>query len=397
MADEFDESAAGGRTDVGVPARRSLALGPEGVAIVLVVMAIAVVTAGLLLGGPASPSTNGNASPSRAASAQTTPAPTTSIDVADITACLDIDARLLEDRAGLQAELEAPVFAPTNVAALFRKANADLLSAIGVAARLEREAPTAEIGATLSATYGDLHREVSDALGNSVQFTKAYHAAATSVAAGLARLEALDVVLRGLRDQAGATPRPSPSAPPSAVPPSARPTPTQSSGPGPSGSSGPSATPAPAGLVNAGFEAGVGPPWELLLAPGSAATLQADPTVRASGSSAARVDIAVSGDERAAVAVRQGGLGLVAGSHYIGSIAVRTESTREVRLRIASASGDSYATRLYTVGPAWQTLTVDFTVFATDPNAYLEIDLGRSTVTTWLDDATFATVAATPG
>ena len=108
MADEFDESAAGGRTDVGVPARRSLALGPEGVAIVLVVMAIAVVTAGLLLGGPASPSTNGNASPSRAASAQTAPAPTTSIDVADITACLDIDARLLEDRAGLQAELEAP-------------------------------------------------------------------------------------------------------------------------------------------------------------------------------------------------------------------------------------------------------------------------------------------------
>jgi hypothetical protein len=149
--------------------------------------------------------------------------------------------------------------------------------------------------------------------------------------------------------------------------------------------------------VNPGFEAGVGPPWELSVAGSGAATWTADLAVHAGGTTSARVDISVAGDERAAIAVRQGALSIVAGSRYVATIAVRADATREVRLRIASAAGDTYATRLFTVGPSWQVLTVDSTVFATDPSAYLEIDLGRFPATTWLDDASFGQVAATGG
>jgi hypothetical protein len=127
------------------------------------------------------------------------------------------------------------------------------------------------------------------------------------------------------------------------------------------------------------------------------ATWTADQAVHAGGTTSARVEISVAGDERAAVAVRQGGLSIVAGSRYVATIAVRADATREVRLRIASAAGDTYATRLFTVGTGWQVLTVDSTVFATDPNAWLEIDLGRFAATTWLDDASFSQVAATGG
>ena len=66
-------------------------------------------------------------------------------------------------------------------------------------------------------------------------------------------------------------------------------------------------------------------------------------------------------------------------------------------MRIASAAGDTYGTRLFTIGPTWQTLTLDATVLASDSNAYLEIDLGRYAVPTWIDDVTFGRVAATGG
>ena len=150
-------------------------------------------------------------------------------------------------------------------------------------------------------------------------------------------------------------------------------------------------------LVNPGFESGVGPPWELSVSGSGAANWTADQVDHAGGTTSARVDISVAGDERAAVAVRQGGLPIVAGSRYVATISVRSDAAREVRLRIASAAGDTYATRLFTVGPAWQVLTIDSTVFATDPNAYIEIDLGRFAATTWLDDASFGQVAATGG
>jgi hypothetical protein len=267
------------------------------------------------------------------------------------------------------------------------------VSAIAFAERLRRATLTADVGALLLATYSDLHRDISDALDNSVQNAAAYRAAAVDIAASLARLDALDTVLRSIRESAGRTPppdaTPSPPPPPSASASGIPATPPPSL-PGVE-------SPSPGGLANPGFEAGVGPPWELVLSPGAAATLVADATDHVGGARSARVDITVPGSERAAVAVRQGGLSVQAGAHYIATIMVRASESREVRIRIASANGGTYGTRLYTVGTTWQALTVDSTIFATDPNAYLEIDLGRFGATTWLDDATFVQVAASPG
>ena len=132
----------------------------------------------------------------------------------------------------------------------------------------------------------------------------------------------------------------------------------------------------------------------------AAATLQdADRTIHAGGTtSGPGRHQRAAGEERAAVAVRQGGLSIEAGSHYVATLAVRADTTREVRLRIASAAGDTYATRLFTVGPAWQVLTVDSTVFATRRRTPTSRSTsGGSRSTTWLDDASFGQVAATGG
>jgi hypothetical protein len=378
--------------------RRPLA--PELVAALLATAVVIAIGGGVLAAGAPAPITSPEPSDAHGQGSSATPTP--GLEDPAIATCLEINGRLEADRAALGAELTASVFEPGNVATILRSINADLIPAQIAAERLQHLAGSALVGARLATFYGDLQKQISAALANSVNNAPAYKAAAIATRTALADLAALDALLEGLRT-AGSTPSASPA---SASPSAPRPSAAGASG-SPVPSSGPSDTPAasPSGespvvvnaLVNPGFESGVGPPWELALtAPGSA-TLSADPTVHSGGAASARVDVTVAGDERAAVALRQGGLPIEAGGHYVASISVRAASTREIRIRIASATGDTYATRLYTVGPEWQVLTVDSTVFATDANAYLEVDLGRFAVTTWLDDASFGQIPATGG
>jgi hypothetical protein len=208
------------------------------------------------------------------------------------------------------------------------------------------------------------------------------------VIAQINKLAIIDVTLRQLLE--GGVPTVAPPTQPPTQPPSgsASEQPTSPT---------PTSPPTSSGLVNHGFEDGVGPPWELVLAGTGAATISQDRLVHIEGGASARVDITAAGDERAAIAVRQGGLGIQAGSRYIASVSVRAASTREVRIRIASATGDTYGTRVLLVGPEWQVLSVDVTVFTTDSNAYIEFDLGRFSATTWLDDASFIQAPTTSG
>lgn len=377
-------------------------IGPEMVGAVLAALVVVVIGGGALASGstPVAPSTV----PAPTPSSSVGPRPTPGVDRAAIAICLEINGRLATDRAALQAEVAASTFEPSNVAIILRGLNADVIVASDAAARLERLPATATVGLRLSTFYEDLHHQVGDALDNSVKNAPAYRKAATATITTLEALPALNALLDELRDEQPSPPSsapvtsPSPAGPslPPSLPPSPPPSPRPSGvGPTPSISLPPPSV--PVGLQNAGFEIGVGAPWELSLSASGAATLQADSTVHAGGASSARVDITVPGIERTAVAVRQGGQPVAAGSHYLASIAVRAEATREVRLRIASAGGDTYATRLFTVGPEWQVITVDSTVLTTDTSAYLEVDLGRFAVTTWLDDASFNQVAVTGG
>jgi len=377
-----------------VPARRPRSVAPELVAAILAVVVVAIVGGGLVVGGTSAvvaPSSSAETPPS----AGTTAEPTQAIDETAITALLALNDRLTAAREALDAALAASIFEPSDVATVLRSLNADVVQAAAIAPILERLPASEAVGARLTKFYDDLHQHLSDALVASVQNAPAYRQAAKSTSTILAEVPALNAALEALLigqpspstspPPPNATPAPSSSAPPAVTPPPST-TPSVPASPG-----------GPNDLVNPGFESGVGPPWELSVSGSGAATWTADQTEHAGGSTSARVDITVAGDERAAVAVRQGGLSIVAGSRYVATIAVRAEATREVRFRIASAAGDTYATRLFTVGPGWQVLTVDSTVFATDPNAYLEIDLGRFAATTWLDDGSFAQVAATGG
>jgi hypothetical protein len=388
-----------------VPTRRSRTVAPELLAAILSAIVIAVVAGGLVVGGTSAvvtPTTSAEATPGLGG----TPGPTPALDETAITALLAFNDRLTTARESLDAALGASFFEASDVATILRSLNADVVNASGIAPILEQFPASKTVGARLVKFYDDLHQHVSDALANSVQNAPAYRSAAKSTSAILAEVPALNAALEALligRAPPSASPPPTRSAPPSNGPPASTPPAPSPSTPAttpPPSSGGPSAPASPVAsnsIVNPGFESGVGPPWELSVAGSGAATWTADLAVHAGGTTSARVDISVAGDERAAIAVRQGGLSIAAGSRYVATIAVRADATREVRLRIASAAGDTYATRLFTVGPGWQVLTVDSTVFATDANAYLEVDLGRFPATTWLDDASFGQVAATGG
>lgn len=373
--------------------RRSVA--PELVAAALSAAVIVALSAGLLSAGspPRTEQPGSSATPSATARPDATPA----IDDAAIDALLEIDSRLAADRVSLQAELSGRSVDAGRVAGILRSVNADLIAAAIPAGRLERQAISAAVGTRLATFYSDLQKVIANALVNSVNNTPAYVAAANATIKALAELPALDALLTSLRAV-----RPSPPASPSTAPsgPARSSPPSASIAPTPAPTTNPSAGASPAGpnaIIDPGFEAGAGPPWELVVSGTGSATLTADAAVHETGASSARIDITDAGVERAAVALRQGGLSIVAGSRYVGSIAVRAASPREVRLRIASAAGDTYATRLFTVGTDWQVLTIDSTVFATDLDAYLEVDLGRFAVTTWLDDASFSQLAAIGG
>ncbi len=80
-------------------------------------------------------------------------------------------------------------------------------------------------------------------------------------------------------------------------------------------------------------------------------------------------------------------MALAAGRRYLVGISARAATPREVRVRLASATGETYGTRLFTVGPDWTRLEFQFTAIVGDPAATFEIDLGRSTATAWFDDA----------
>jgi hypothetical protein len=65
---------------------------------------------------------------------------------------------------------------------------------------------------------------------------------------------------------------------------------------------------------------------------------------------------------------------------------LRAEAAREVRVRVASQSGDAYLTRIAAVGTTWSVASFTFLAPASDEDAVLQIELGRSDATTWVDE-----------
>ena len=140
---------------------------------------------------------------------------------------------------------------------------------------------------------------------------------------------------------------------------------------------------------NGGFEAGVGPPWALFAAPGATATLTPDPVAPYAGATSAKVDIGIGSAAYSGISLRQPGMQLEAGRQYTLSLWVRAETPRELRVRIGSTAGASYLARTVQASATWTPVVFPFVASGTDANANLEIDLGRSDVTIWIDTVSF--------
>lgn len=324
---------------------------------------------------------------------------------------LQIQERLADDQQELATALGGSEFDVSRVVATIRSINGTARLGADVAAALGRSAGSRAVGEDLEAFHRSVVSAASEALATSITSTTAYRQAAARVLEALEPTEALRQRLVALIAEAQATPgssatpsaaitpsdpAPSPSPTVSAPPPT--PPPATPTAPPPSPSAVPASPPPSVGQVrNPGFESADAAPWTLVVSAPAMATLAIDSTAVAyEGQRSARVDIGVAADARTAVSLRQGGILVAQGHRYVCRIALRASSPREVRVRVANSSGATYGTRLVTIGTVWSVVEFDFGSFVEDPAAVIEIDLGRSTATTWIDDVriTDSSVAA---
>jgi hypothetical protein len=189
-----------------------------------------------------------------------------------------------------------------------------------------------------------------------------------------------------------ASPSESPTA--SATPSDGSPTPGRSASPPPPPTPTPLPTPRPpAGSIqNGGFEEGRTEPWLLVTVQGAAATLALDGQLPAYGATSARVVVTAGGDARAGISLRQGGLVVTTGTRYAVRLRLRAAELREVRIRVSAPGDATLATRLVIAGTAWAETTFEFTALVTTTEAIVAIDLGRSTVTTWVDEVSLTPI-----
>ena len=304
----------------------------------------------------------------------------------------------------LQAELRRARFRTPDVASIVRAINQRIGVGVEAVQALDGALGKDQPGGRMAAVYGAMSDTATTTLDASINNSAAYQTGAQRLVDLIAQLPELQAALDALAESRPST---APSAPPSVAPspsapgsPTAEPSPTASpeptATPGPTPSS--SAIPLPAAgeeqIVNGGFEDGVGPPWGLFLQPGAAATLTADTAKPGAGRTSARIDITTGSPAYSGISLRQAGLTLEAGRLYTLTISARASVAREVRIRVASTTGASYVNRIAQVGTAWSATQIVFTAGVGDPNAVLELDLGRDQAATLFDAVSFRPVGA---
>jgi len=384
---------------------RSRPPGPELIGSVLAVVILALIVTTAFAGPAGSPSAPGSARPTvSAAPVQVTPEPL--VDAAVVKLLRAVNERLAGFGVGLERELDRTTLRTNEVASLVRQINTTVALGSDAVTALDGALGENEPGGKLAALYKSLGDSATQTLGASLTNDADYRVGAGVLVKFIAEIGPLQEALDALALGPPSTPVPSggsapPSAPASspppvsAAPPSSAPpasaTPGPTVGPPPSGGpASPEPSPAPGEQIrNGGFEAGVAAPWGLFVGHGAQASPAADTSAPAAGTTAARVDIAVGSAAYSGISLRQPGLRIEAGRQYTLTLWVRAETAREVRVRIASTVGASYLARTATVSPVWSPVTFPFIAPATDANAVLEIDLGRSDVTTWIDSVSF--------
>ncbi|HEU4673209.1 MAG TPA: carbohydrate binding domain-containing protein [Candidatus Limnocylindrales bacterium] len=366
--------------------------GPESLAAILsilVVLALGIVLALPPVTTGEVPSASGSPQPSRTSGATNEP-----LDVTQARFALTVVERLVDDRADLAGLARASTLDTVSAAATIRRIAADARVASEMAAQLARSPRTARFAARLTSVTTAALAEATSVLELSpTSNATAYGRSTNRLLTILDPLRALAGDLTAyVAEGSGASPQASvtPSVAGSGAP---SPEPGRSASASPSAPAGSAAPSSPPGelLVDGSFELTTGGSWQIATVPPAIATSDADTDNPADGKRAARISISVGTDERDGVSVSQGGLDLLAGRTYRAAVSLRAAAAREVRVRIVSANGTAtYATRVAIVGRTWTRLEFDFTSFVEDPAAAFEIDLGRSTATTWIDAASLA-------
>ena len=335
-------------------------------------------------------------------SSEPTPTPPVNPQVVDLLRALNenFDA----SAKALQAELRRARFRTPDVANIVRAINQRIGVGVEAVQALDGALGKDQPGGRMAAVYAAMSDTATTTLDASITLNEAaYQTGAQRLVDLIGQLPELQAALDAL---AKSRPSTAPSSTPPSVAPSASasgsPTtePSPSASPEPTGTPGPTASSStiplpPAGeeqIVNGGFEDGVGPPWGLFLGQGAAATLSGDTAKPGAGRTSARVDITTGSPAYSGISLRQAGLTLEAGRLYTLTVSARAAVAREVRIRVASTTGASYLNRIAQVGTAWTPIQIVFTAGVGDPNAVLELDLGRDQAATLFDAVSFRPV-----
>ncbi len=367
--------------------------------VVLVVLALAATT---LLGGRPSPAGPGGAAASPTPTASVAPSPTriVRVDPAVADLLLNLNGRILDAAKRLTTELERDPLRPADVRAIITEINGLARFGVDAVASLGSSAVALGMIDRLAPIYETLGEIAAATFRASITNGPAHRSGGEAMVEALVPLPGLQAELEELREgtapptaaPSAASPRPSASRSPdptaTPTPPDPTPSPTQSSRP--AASTDPGAL-GPSQIVNGGFESGVGLPWVLRVDPAAVATLEVDQQVHAAGSRSARVDITATTTAFGSVTLLQPGMRLEAGGRYTVRVGLRAAETREVRIYLVSRSGQTYLTRVAMAGPDWNVASFTFTAPVSDAQAVLEVGLGRTPVTTWVDEVWLST------
>ncbi len=372
---------------------------PEVVGVIVsVLVAVVVLALGPLSGRPGASPPPGT--PGGLATPTPSIAATPAVDASLVTLMVSVNDQIAATGARLEILAATVPFPAADVAAAVRELNATARSALELVPQLERQPGALEIADRLSAFYDAIRTTATAGLQASVTNAPAYARTAASLAVILEGLPALQGDLQALLLFPPASAVPTPTAVPTPDE-SPTPTPDPNATPGPTPEPTPAPTPTPAGgpdlVANGAFDGGATSPWVLHLDTGVSGQLGIDTVRVASAPASGRVTVATPTTSRGAVALRQGGIPIVAGATYVMRVALSSAEPREVLLRVMSVDGVTYGARIVVATEAWAVYELEFSAPIGDPAALVSIELGRSTASTWIDDVSLREAVALPG
>jgi hypothetical protein len=371
--------------------------------VLAVVVAVIILSAGMA--GGSTPATPGPGESGRPSASSSAPAGSTArppVDPRVVELLATVNNTLVGIGEDLKTEVARSNLRPATVQELVRDVSNNVAIALDHVTNLEEVMGDEEVGARLLALYTTIETEATDTLANSVTNGNAYRTGGRNLVNAIAQLpklqEELEALLVGPSPSPSAAASPSasppPSASPSASPPPASASPSASAAASGDASASPSAfapggpepPKAPGELVrNGGFEDPADTSWTLRVALEASAVLSHDTNKPATGNASGRVDITQGAAALGGISLLQEGIPVVAGRNYDLTMNVRASGVREIRVRIVSRTGVTYFGAGVIVPPTWTPVALRVTTINTDPNAILEIGVGRTDETTWID------------